>query len=87
MRIGSIASGSEGNCIYIGSDTTHLLVDVGISGKRVRVGLDVYGIKLEEIHGVLITHEHIDHIKGLVYWQESMVFLFMERKEQLMLFK
>ncbi len=35
----SIASGSSGNCIYVGSDTTHILVDVGISGKRTKEGL------------------------------------------------
>ncbi len=39
MRLCSIASGSSGNCIYVGSDATHLLVDVGISGKRVESGL------------------------------------------------
>ena len=39
MRLCSIASGSSGNCIYIGSDSTHILVDVGISGKRTEAGL------------------------------------------------
>ena len=39
MRLCSIASGSSGNCIYAGTDTTHVLVDAGISGKRVENGL------------------------------------------------
>ena len=39
MRLCSIASGSSGNCVYVGSDATHLLVDTGISGKRVEQGL------------------------------------------------
>ena len=39
MRLCSIASGSSGNCIYTGSDNTHLLVDAGISAKRVEAGL------------------------------------------------
>ena len=39
MNLCSIASGSSGNCIYVGSDTTSLLVDVGISGKRIEEGL------------------------------------------------
>ena len=40
MRLCSIASGSSGNCIYVGSDKTHLLVDAGISGKKVEFGLN-----------------------------------------------
>lgn len=45
MRMVSIASGSSGNCIYIGSDHTHLLVDAGISNKRIEQGLNDIGIK------------------------------------------
>ncbi len=65
MRLCSIASGSSGNCIYVGSDTTHLLVDAGISGKRTELGLQQMGICGKELDGILITHEHIDHINGL----------------------
>lgn len=65
MRLCSIASGSSGNCIYVGSDTTHILVDVGISGKRTREGLERLGVKTEELDGIFITHEHADHISGL----------------------
>ena len=65
MRLCSIASGSSGNGIYVGSDQTHLLVDVGISGKRVEQGLNELELTGRDIDGVLITHEHSDHIKGL----------------------
>lgn len=65
MRITSIASGSSGNCIYVGSDTTHLLVDVGISGKKVIEGVNSLGLDIKDISGILITHEHSDHIGGL----------------------
>lgn len=65
MRMCSIASGSSGNCIYVGSDTTHLLVDVGISGKRTESGLESLGICGKDLDGILITHEHMDHISGL----------------------
>lgn len=65
MRMCSIASGSSGNCIYIGSDTTHLLVDVGISGKKVTQGVESLGVRMDELDGILITHEHIDHVSGL----------------------
>lgn len=65
MRISTVASGSSGNCIYVGSDHTHVLVDAGISKKRIEEGLNKSDIKLSEIQGILITHEHIDHIQGL----------------------
>ena len=65
MRLCSIASGSSGNCIYVGSDHTHLLIDTGISKKRIEEGLKNLEIKGEELDGILLTHEHSDHIQGL----------------------
>lgn len=65
MRLCSITSGSSGNCIYVGSGATHLLVDVGISGKRTEQGLNSLGITAKDLDGILITHEHADHISGL----------------------
>ena len=65
MRICSIASGSSGNCIYVGNDNTHLLIDAGISRKRIEAGLSVLEIQGNELNGILITHEHVDHIQGL----------------------
>lgn len=65
MRLCSIASGSSGNCIYVGDDNTHLIVDAGISGKRIEDGLNSIGLKTGELNGILITHEHSDHVAGL----------------------
>ena len=65
MRMCSIASGSSGNCIYVGSDNTHLLVDTGISKKRIEEGLKTLDLKGDDLNGILITHEHSDHIQGL----------------------
>ncbi|MBO4750366.1 MAG: MBL fold metallo-hydrolase [Lachnospiraceae bacterium] len=65
MRLCSIASGSSGNCTYVGSECTHLLVDVGISGKRAESGLNTLGVSGRDVDGILITHEHADHIAGL----------------------
>ena len=55
MRMVSIASGSSGNCIYIGSDNTHVLVDAGISNKRIEMGLNDLGLNARELDGILIT--------------------------------
>lgn len=65
MEMLSIASGSSGNCIYVGDSSTHLLIDAGISGKRIESGLNGIGLKTSDIQGVFITHEHSDHIQGL----------------------
>ncbi|MCR5426874.1 MAG: MBL fold metallo-hydrolase [Lachnospiraceae bacterium] len=65
MRFCPLASGSSGNCIYVGSETTHLLIDDGISGKRTEAALSDLDLSGREIKGILITHEHSDHVKGL----------------------
>lgn len=65
MRFEAIASGSSGNCSYIGSETTHLLVDVGISRKRTAEALHGLELDLRDVDGILLTHEHTDHIQGL----------------------
>lgn len=65
MRFVSIASGSSGNCIYVGNDHTHLLFDAGITCKRIDSGIQSLGIKAEDLSGIFITHEHSDHISGL----------------------
>lgn len=65
MRISTVASGSSGNCIYVGSDNTHVLIDAGISKKKTELGLNANDIDIRDISGILITHEHIDHINGL----------------------
>ena len=65
MRLASIASGSSGNCIYIGSDHSHILIDDGISAKQAVAGLNRLGLAPEDLDGILVTHEHVDHVKGL----------------------
>ena len=65
MRFCSIASGSSGNCIYVGSDHTHVLVDAGISGKRIEQGLNTLELTGKDLDAILVTHEHADHIQGL----------------------
>ena len=61
----TIASGSSGNCTYIGSDHTKILIDAGISGKKIEEGLAELKLTGNDIDALFITHEHVDHIKGL----------------------
>lgn len=65
MRIRALASGSSGNCIYAGTDATHILIDTGISGKKTKEGLETLDISPDDIDAILVTHEHIDHVAGL----------------------
>ena len=65
MRIVTFASGSGGNCALLSLDGVHLLLDAGLSFKRIRENLALCGLEPEALSGVLITHEHADHICGL----------------------
>ena len=61
----SFSSGSSGNCYLIKSDSTAILVDAGISGRRIYEGLEATGTPREQLAALLITHEHADHTKSI----------------------
>lgn len=65
MKLCSIASSSSGNCIYVGNEDTGILVDAGISKKRIIDGLNQRALDVEKVRAILVTHEHTDHIQGL----------------------
>lgn len=65
MYFCSLSSGSSGNCMYVGNDKNKILIDVGLSKKQIMTSLGFINVKLKSIDGVLITHEHLDHCKGL----------------------
>ncbi len=65
MELRTLASGSSGNCILLSHKGVHLLVDAGISCKRILSGLREAGADPAGLAGILITHEHSDHIAGL----------------------
>ena len=65
MRVSILASGSTGNCTLVSEGETHLLIDAGISAKRITEGLRRCGVEPQSLTAVLVTHEHTDHISGL----------------------
>jgi phosphoribosyl 1,2-cyclic phosphodiesterase len=60
-----LASGSKGNCIYVGTKKTKILIDAGISTKAICERLAQINVDISEIDAILISHEHSDHIAGL----------------------
>lgn len=64
IRFCSLFSGSSGNSIFIASGSTRLLIDAGLSAKRITQALNSIGEKPEELSAILISHEHSDHVKG-----------------------
>ena len=63
LRFISFGSGSSGNCAYIGNDRGGLLIDAGIEGKFVTEHLLHNGIDISQVKGILLTHDHGDHVK------------------------
>lgn len=61
----TLASGSSGNCLLMTDGTTHILVDAGISARRITTALRALGIESSDLSGILVTHEHTDHIAGI----------------------
>ncbi|MCG7854446.1 MAG: MBL fold metallo-hydrolase [Methanoregulaceae archaeon] len=64
MRCSALASGSSGNCLYVECGEEALLVDAGLSKREILARLRDAGGQEEKIRGILVTHEHIDHIRG-----------------------
>jgi phosphoribosyl 1,2-cyclic phosphodiesterase len=64
-RLTILGSGSSGNCAFLETGDTRLLIDAGLSGRQIRQRLATIGRSPESLQGILITHEHSDHITGL----------------------
>jgi phosphoribosyl 1,2-cyclic phosphodiesterase len=65
MHFATLASGSSGNSILVGEGNRHFLVDSGITVKRLLTNLEMINLPAVQIEGIIITHEHADHIKGV----------------------
>jgi phosphoribosyl 1,2-cyclic phosphodiesterase len=66
VRLTILGSGSSGNCAYVETDESRILVDAGFSARQIRQRLATIGRTPENLTGILITHEHSDHICGLL---------------------
>ena len=71
MKICVLSSGSKGNTTYIESEKVKILIDIGNSAKYVKEKLEDIGVEPEEINAVLITHTHVDHVKGLKVFENK----------------
>lgn len=65
MKFSSLSSGSSGNCQYVETNDSRILIDAGFSGKRVEELLSSIEVCPTSLNGIFVTHEHIDHIKGV----------------------
>lgn len=65
LKVATLASGSSGNCAVVSDGRVHILIDAGISTRRISQGLKALGVEPRHISGVLITHEHTDHVAAL----------------------
>ena len=65
LRFISFGSGSSGNCYYLYTETDSLLIDVGVGLRILKKHFHNYGLRFEDIHHILITHDHADHVKSV----------------------
>lgn len=65
LTLTTLASGSSGNSLLVSDGGTHILVDAGISARRITKSIRELGVEPQTLSGILITHEHSDHIRGL----------------------
>lgn len=65
MQVTTLASGSQGNCTHIKDGETEILIDAGISGRATEYALNAIGSQLDRIAAIFVTHEHIDHVRGI----------------------
>ena len=71
LRVLILGSGSSGNCTLVETSTTRLLVDAGFNRKETLRRLAVLGASIDRVHGILVSHEHTDHIGGLANLSRS----------------
>ena len=68
MTLHTLASGSEGNCLLVSCGGTHLLLDAGISARRISAALAALSLSARDVDAILLTHAHHDHMAALATW-------------------
>ena len=63
LKFISFGSGSSGNCYYLATETDALIIDIGVGLRGLRKNCKEYGVNLQKVHHVLVTHDHADHAK------------------------
>jgi phosphoribosyl 1,2-cyclic phosphodiesterase len=77
----ALASGSSGNCFYVGNGKGAVLIDAGISTKQICARMQERGLSPEKVRGIFVTHEHSDHVRGIdVFARKFRVPVFATRK-------
>lgn len=71
VRFLSLGSGSSGNCYYLSSGKTSILIDAGIGIKNTRRILRDHGIDVMSLNAVIVTHDHLDHVRSVTYFGEK----------------
>lgn len=80
LRVCILGSGSSGNCTYVASERTAVLIDAGLSARTIAQRLESIGAQVSDVRGVCISHEHSDHTVGLrVLHQKKGIPLFINR--------
>ena len=83
MRVVVLASGSKGNATYVEEDGVRLLIDAGISALRTKKALAALDVDVASLDGIFLTHEHSDHIGGLVTLEKRYHFPVFSRRATL----
>lgn len=65
LKFISFGSGSSGNCYWLATETDALIIDVGVGLRTLRKNCKEYGVNLQKVHHILVTHDHADHIKSV----------------------
>ena len=71
MKVSVLSSGSKGNTTYIETDNTKILIDIGNTSKYVKEKLEDFGVEPADLDAILITHTHVDHVKGLKVFEKK----------------
>ena len=84
LNFSSLYSGSTGNSLFLQSDNSKVLIDTGVSAKKITEALASFNVNVEDLDAIVITHEHSDHVQSLGTLSKNTIFLFMQQKKLLM---